>query len=95
MQSQNTHIDHSHKNFNDTKGSSTGTAPWKKPPCYEEVDAVLGDEPTTISLHLISSSGTGSDWSVGSNDSDSDAFDDEGALKNLMDATNVPISVCK
>ena len=48
----------SYMNFNHTKSKSTGTAPQKKPPCYEEIDAVVGDKPTTILSHLISSNGT-------------------------------------
>ena len=37
-----------YRNFNDNKRRGTGTAPPKKPPCYEEIDAVLGDKPTTM-----------------------------------------------
>ena len=42
-----------YRNFNDTKRRITGTVPQKKPPCFEEIDAVLGDKPTTIPSHLI------------------------------------------
>ena len=41
-------IQTAYRNFNDTKRRSTGTALQKKPPCYEEIDAVLGDIPTTM-----------------------------------------------
>ena len=40
-------------NFNDTKPRSTGTVPPMKPPCYENINAVLEEKPTTLLLHLI------------------------------------------
>ena len=64
-----------YRNFNDTKRRSTGTAPQKKSPCYEGIDAILGDKPTTMLSHLISSSGTGSN--IPTDDSDSITFDDD------------------
>ena len=82
-----------YRNFNDTKRTSIGTAPQKKPPCYEEIDAVLGDKPTTIPSHLISSSGTSSN--IPTDDSNSDTFDEEERLEDLMNATNISISTSK
>ena len=43
--------------------------------------------------HLTSSSGTGSN--IPTDDSDSDAFDDEVPPEDLMNATNIPISTSK
>ena len=80
-------------NFNDTKRRSTGTALQKKPPYYEEIDAVLGGKPTTIRSCLISSSGIGSN--IPTDDSDSDTFDDEVPLEYPINATNIPISSSK
>ena len=60
-----------YRNINDTKRGSFGTAPQKKPPRYEEIDAALGEKPTTMPSHFISSSGTGSNIPTDDNDSDS------------------------
>ena len=82
-----------YRNFNDTKFRSTGTTPQKISHCYEKIDAVLGDKPTTMLLHLISSSGTGS--IILTDDRDSDRFDDELPLEDLMNATDIPVSTSK
>ena len=44
-------------------------------------------------FHLISSSGTGSN--IPTDNSDSDRFDDEVPLEDMMNATNIPISTSK
>ena len=67
-------------NFNHTKCKSAGTAPQKKPPCYEEIAAVVGGKPTTILSHLISSSGTGSN--IPTDDCESGTFDNEVPLED-------------
>ena len=82
-----------YRNFNDTKPRSTGTALQKRPPCYEEIDAVLGNKATTMPSRFISVTGTGSNTST--DDSNSGTFDDEVPLEDLMNATNIPISTSK
>ena len=79
-----------YRNLNDNRCRSTGTASQKKRPCYEEYDAVLGDKPKTRPSHLTLSGESGSNVSI--DDSDSDSFDDEVLLEDLMNATNIPIS---
>ena len=41
----------------DSKRTTIGAAPSKKPPCFDELDAILSDKPTTMSHFLTSSSG--------------------------------------
>ena len=41
----------------DNKRNSTGPAPMKKPPCFDKLDKVLSEKPTTLSRNLLSSSG--------------------------------------
>ena len=82
-----------YRNFNYTKRWRTGTAPQKKPPCYEEIDAALEDKPTTMPSHLISSSETSSN--IPTDNDDLDIFDNEVPLEDLINATNIPTSTSK
>ena len=65
----------------------------KKPPCYEEINAALEEKPATMSSHLISSSGTGSN--IQADDRNSDTFDDKVLLEDLRNTLNIPISTNK
>ena len=44
------------RTYLDSKRNTTGTAPSKKPPCFDELDAILSDKPTTMPHILASSS---------------------------------------
>ena len=46
-----------YKMYLDSKRNTTGAAPSKKPPCFDELDTILSDKPTTIPNFLASSSG--------------------------------------
>ena len=46
-----------YRTYLDSKRNTTGTAPSKKPPCFDELDAILSDKPTTMPHFLTSSSG--------------------------------------
>ena len=45
------------RTYLDFKRSSTGTASIINPPCFDKLDKVLSDKPTTLPKHLLSSSG--------------------------------------
>ena len=92
MPSQNTHVTYCLEGFYDNNSRSTGKVPEKKSPCYEEIDAILGDKPTTMPTLLISSSGTSSN--ISTDNSDSDSTDDEVPLQEL-NSTNVPVSTSR
>ena len=53
-----------YRNYSDVKRNSTGAAPPKMPPYCEEIDNIMGDKPTTLPPHLISSSGSGGGLNV-------------------------------
>ena len=46
-----------YRTYLDHKRNSTGTSPSKKPPCFNELDAILSDKPRTMPHFLASSSG--------------------------------------
>ena len=46
-----------YKTYLDSKRNITGAAPSKKPPCFDELDTILSDKPTSIPHFLASSSG--------------------------------------
>ena len=66
----------------DGKRNSTGTAPSKKPPCFDELDAIPSDKPTTMPYFLASSSGV---TDKGSEEPDS--FDGENFATSDIDMT--------
>ena len=47
-----------YRNYLDVKRNKTGSAPPRKPPCFDQLDDILGDKPTTYPHHLKSSSTT-------------------------------------
>ncbi|XP_047141536.1 zinc finger and SCAN domain-containing protein 29 [Hydra vulgaris] len=47
-----------YRNYLDNKRNTSGTGPSKKPSCFDEIDKVLSDKPTTLPTFLKSSSGT-------------------------------------
>ena len=80
-----------YRNYKDTKRNSTGTAPSKKPPYFEELDCILGEKPTTAPPHLISS--TVNDNTKVINDNDSNlSFDDDVTLQQFMQQSNLPVA---
>ena len=40
---------HTLTSYLDSKRNTTGTAPPKTPPCFDQLDAILSDKPTTMS----------------------------------------------
>ena len=46
-----------HRAYLDNKRNTTGTAPSRKPPSFDELDATLSDKPTAMSHFLASFSG--------------------------------------
>ena len=46
-----------YRTYLDSKRNTTGEAPSQKPPCFDELDTILSDKPTTIPHFLASSSG--------------------------------------
>ncbi|XP_065643562.1 uncharacterized protein LOC136075146 [Hydra vulgaris] len=46
-----------YRNYIDNKRNTSGTGPSKKPSCFDEIDKVLSDKPTTLPTFLKSSSG--------------------------------------
>ena len=46
-----------YRTYLDSKRNTIGIAPSKKPPCFDELDAILSDKPTAMPHSLASSSG--------------------------------------
>ena len=78
-----------YRHYKDAKRNHTGTAPPKKPPCFEELDVILGEKPTTLPTHLISSTKSASSVE-NSRDSDS-SVDDDVPLEDLIRSGDLPI----
>ena len=68
------------KTYLDSKRNTTGEAPSKKPPCFDELDTILSDKPTTIPHFLASSSGLTDEGSE-----KSDSFDVENLAASDID----------
>ena len=66
-----------YKNYMDQRRNITETVPIKNPPCFEELDEVLSDRPTTLPIFLQSSSGNAS-------------VDDASVSKNIDEDEEVP-----
>ena len=83
-----------YRNYRDVKRNSTGAAPPKMPPCYEEIDNILGDKPTTLPSHLISSSGSGGGLNVADDNGSESSEDvnDDITLQELINSTQIPIA---
>ena len=45
-----------YRNYKDVKRKSTGTAPARKPPCFDQLEIVLSEKPTTKPKYICSSS---------------------------------------
>ena len=80
-----------YRHYKDTKRNSTGTAPPKKPPCFEELDCILGDKPTTAPPHLISSTRNYNTEGIDDDDSIS-SFDDNVTFEQLMQQSDLPVA---
>ena len=63
-------LTYEYRTYLDSKENITGTAPSKKPPCFDELDAILSDKPTTMLHFLASSSGVTDEGSEESNSFD-------------------------
>ena len=64
----------------ESKQNTTGTAPSKKPPCFDELDAIMSGKPTTMPHFLSSSSGVTDERSE-----EPDSFDGENLATSDID----------
>ena len=63
-----------------SKRNTTGTALSKKPPCFDELDTILSNKPTTMPYFLASSSGVTDEGSA-----EPDSFDGENLATSDID----------
>ena len=82
-----------YRNYLDVKRNTTGTAPPKKPPCFDELDIVLSDKPTTLPTFIRSSSGSiADDWNEES-DLTSDVEDKTHSLtEDILNSTHIDMA---
>ena len=64
----------------DSKRNTSGTALSKKPPCFDELDTILSDKPTTMPHFLANSSGVTDEGSE-----EPDSFDGENLATSDID----------
>ena len=83
-----------YRDYLDKRRNTTGTAPAKKPPRFNELDMVLSDRPTTLPYFLTSSLGTiteilttstGSTTGIEKTNADSGNSDVEDYLQSTLD----------
>ena len=67
----------------DSKRNTSGTALSKKPPCFDELDTILSDKPTTMPHFLANSSGVTDEGSE-----EPDSFDGEN-----LDTSDIDMAV--
>ena len=73
-----------YRTYLDSKRNTTRTAPSKKPPCFDELDAILNYKPTTMPHVLASSSGV---IVIDEGSEEPDSFDGENLPTSDIDMT--------